>query len=120
MTFKFTKQNHLKNRKDFERVYTEGKQINSKYFVCFVLKNNTSSSRLGLTVSKKIGMAVIRNRVKRILREIFRLNKNIFKEPVDIIINVKKNIVDADFQKLTKLYQSVLKMSGFIRNEKIE
>jgi len=108
MNFKFYKENHLRKKKDFEKVYNEGKQINCKYFICFILKNDLNLPRLGLTVSKKIGKAVIRNRVKRLLREIFRLNKHLIKEPVDIIINAKKNIIEADFQKLSKSYQYVL------------
>jgi ribonuclease P protein component len=62
----------LTKRRDFELVFKEGANVASKYLVMYARPNELSISRLGLSVSKKIGKAVTRNRVKRLLRESMR------------------------------------------------
>jgi len=58
----------IKQNSHFKRLYTKGVSLVSPCLVCYVRKNNVGSVRLGLTVSKKIGSAVLRNRAKRVLR----------------------------------------------------
>jgi len=62
----------LKKRQDFQRVYSQGKYVADSLFVAYALANDLQKNRLGLTVSKKVGCAVVRNRVKRWLKESFR------------------------------------------------
>jgi ribonuclease P protein component len=69
--FEFPKQNRILNRNDFDRIVENGSKVVSSRLVVIAL-NNVSSSRLGLIVSKKVGNAVERNRVKRMVREAFR------------------------------------------------
>ena len=117
MNLKFSTENRIRKKEEFETIYTKGKRINCKYFFCFILDNNLKHPRLGLTVSKVIGNSVTRNRAKRLLREMFRLNKHLFKKPVDIIINAKKNIVKANLKELVTTYLKTLKKLGLINNE---
>ncbi len=85
MDFRFTKAEHLTLNREFERVFGEGKVFKSDTLVLYVILNDIRHSRLGLVVSKKVGNAVRRNRVKRLLREVYRLNKHMLTVPVDII-----------------------------------
>jgi ribonuclease P protein component len=85
MDFQFTKAEHLTRKKEFERVFNEGKVFKNNEVVLYVIPNDFLHSRLGLVVSKKVGNAVRRNRAKRLLREAYRLNKHLLKTHVDII-----------------------------------
>ena len=85
MNFRFTKAEHLTLKKEFERVFNEGKIFKNTHVVLYVVSNELQHSRLGLVVSKKVGNAVRRNRAKRLLREAYRLNKHLLTVRVDII-----------------------------------
>jgi len=111
MDFKFTKQERIKKKKEFEKVFQEGKVIKNGKVVLYVMPNGLDVSRLGLVVSKKVGNAVRRNRVKRLLREVYRLNKHLLKTPVDIVAipryslppDIKLLHIEPGFKKLLAL-----------------
>lgn len=84
--YTFTKAERLLRKKEFDKVFDEGTVFKNKFLVLYVAPGVQKCSRMGLVVSKKIGNAVRRNRVKRLLREVFRLNKNRLTVPVDIVI----------------------------------
>ena len=87
----FPKRERLLNRKDFVNLNRLGNRYHTKHFLVIVKENETGINRLGITVTKKIGNAVKRNRVKRLAREFFRLNKHHFSKGCDIVIIGKKN-----------------------------
>lgn len=88
--FRFTKQQHLRKGIDFERVYTRKCRGGDDALLIFADKNDVGTTRVGLSVSKKHGSAVLRNRLKRVLREAFRLSQ--FSLPVGLdIILIPKN-----------------------------
>lgn len=79
----------LRQRREFLRVYQEGRRVGGRYFGLFYLRGAGDRHRLGLTVPRQVGGAVVRNRVKRRLREIFRLNRSVLGDnPLDLVINV--------------------------------
>jgi len=84
---KFSKKERLNRNKDFQRVFKEGKKVwvNSILLMLY-LSNELGIKRIGIVVSKKIKKATKRNRVKRLIREIFRKNKEFFPEGCDFII----------------------------------
>ncbi|MDR4508353.1 MAG: ribonuclease P protein component [Candidatus Brocadiaceae bacterium] len=86
MNFQFTKKERMALKKDFERVFREGKVFKDAFTVFYVRPNEYQHSRFGLVVSKKIGNAVRRNRAKRLLREACRLHKHLLISHFDIII----------------------------------
>ena len=108
MNFRFTKAEHLTRKKEFERVFDEGKIFKNNEVVLYVVPNDFQYSRLGLVVSKKVGNAPRRNRAKRLLREAYRLNKHLLKTHVDIIAiprhpfssDLKLSDVEDGFKKL--------------------
>lgn len=91
--FSFRKEERLLKRVQFLNVTESGKKLQARYFIVFVKPNNLDFSRIGLTVSKKVGGAVIRNRVKRIIREFFRLNKGRIDRGIDIVVIAKREAV---------------------------
>lgn len=89
--YSFPKQERLLNRRDFVNLNRQGKRFHTRHFIVIVKETETGINRLGITVSKKIGNAVKRNRVKRLVREFFRLNKHYISTDCDIVIIGKKN-----------------------------
>ena len=78
----FVKEERLKNSRDFKRVYSKGRRIRTKNFIVYALPNGLGLPRLGLAVSAKAANSPGRSRIKRLLREFFRLNKACFiKQP---------------------------------------
>ncbi len=94
---RFRKSERLHKRRDFLRVYAEGKRYNSPLFTIFARASERPVSRLGITVSRRIGRAVRRNRAKRLIREVFRKNKGRLPCPLDLVVNVKEAIREADY-----------------------
>ena len=105
--FKLRKNEILRGRIGFNNVFENGKWLSGKY--CSVLYVKSDSRKIGFVVSNRIKRAVFRNRQKRLLREIFRLNKNSFPESFHIIL-LAKGITD----NFSLLEQDVLKLLGKI------
>ena len=86
----FTKKERLLKSQEFIDAANKGKRFSTKNLTIFIKSNNIGIRRLGLSVSRKVGAAVKRNRIKRYLREFFRLNKEFFPPSSDISISVKQ------------------------------
>ena len=108
---KSLKLNHI-----FRRLYAAGGHGN-KYLVLYARKNRLGENRVGVTVSKKLGKAVIRNRVRRRLREVYRLHESRFLPGWDIVVVARGRAVDASFSDLTRAYLSLAKKSGILRED---
>ncbi len=90
----------LKKNSDFRRLYSKGKSTVNAYLVIYCRKNGRGVNRVGYTVSVKLGHAVVRNRVRRRLREIYRLNSPALKSGWDIVIVARSRCVGAEYKKL--------------------
>ena len=94
----------LKKNSDFRRLYSKGKSAVNPYMVVYCRKNGRDSNRVGYTVSVKLGHAVVRNRVRRRLREIYRLNSPALKTGWDIVIVARGRCVDARYAKMDEAF----------------
>ena len=103
------KLNHI-----FQRLYRTGGVANG-YIVLYARKNGTNTNRVGITVSKKLGHAVVRNRVRRRLRDVYRLNEDKFQPGWDIVVVARSRAVEAPFDKLTKSYLSLARKAGILQ-----
>jgi ribonuclease P protein component len=107
--------NRLKKNKDFKQVYKYGKSSANKLLVLYYLKNNSNEIKIGFSVSKKIGNAVIRNKVKRVLREICRNNFNNLNVGYNLIFIARKGIIFADYKAIEKALIYLLKNKGILK-----
>lgn len=105
------KLNHI-----FRRLYATSGHANG-YLVLYVRKNRTQGNRVGITVSKKLGHAVVRNRVRRRLREVYRLNEEKFAPGWDIVVVARTRAVRCDFSELTRAYLSLAKKAGCLNDQ---
>ena len=102
------KLNHI-----FRRLYRSNGQANS-CLVLYARKNRTGTNRVGITVSKKLGKAVVRNRVRRRIREAYRLNEERFLPGWDIVIVARSRAVEVSFQKLNQSLLSLSEQAGIL------
>jgi ribonuclease P protein component len=94
---RFTKAERLRKRSEFRQVYEQGRRYHVSLFTVFVLQTAQDTNRLGVTVTKRIGRAVTRNRCKRLVREVFRRNKWRLPGGLDLVVNVKQSMVDSRY-----------------------
>jgi ribonuclease P protein component len=104
----FTKNERIRKRKEYLTIEKQGVRGYSDHFIVIASPNRTGAKRLGITVSKKVGNAVKRNRIKRLLREFFRLNKSGFADAQDIVIIVKRGIPDLDYRDVNGQLERLL------------
>ena len=103
----------LKLNHVFRRLYrTNG--FAGPYLVLYARKNRTGTNRVGITVSKKLGKAHIRNRIRRRLREAYRLNEEQFLPGWDIVLVGRGKALDADFGNLVQSFLSLAKKAGIL------
>ena len=103
------KLNHI-----FRRLYHSNGQANG-YLVLYARKNHSSANRVGVTVSKKLGHAVVRNRVRRRLREVYRLNEDKFQPGWDIVVVARTRAIYADFSQLVDAYMTAAQKAGILK-----
>ncbi len=99
----------IRKRTEFAELYRKGRRIRGQYFHLVFQPNECGFSRLGVVVSKKIGKAVVRNRIKRWFREVFRKNKVLLAKPVDMVLIAQKDILGLDWESLVEEYRSMVK-----------
>ena len=102
------KLNHI-----FQRLYRTSGHANG-YLVLYARKNRTATNRVGITVSKKLGKANVRNRVRRRLREVYRLNEEKFQPGWDIVVVARTRAIHAPFDTLTENYMALAKKAGIL------
>ncbi len=106
---------HLTRKKEFDLVYNEGKTWADREIVVKALPNGLELSRYGFTVSRRVGNAVVRNRVKRLLREIIRQTP--LQPGWDIIFIARTTAAEADFNNLGESVRKLLLQAGLFVGE---
>ena len=111
VSFCFSKAQRLLKRSEYVRLSKEGRKINGEFLWACAAEGRTEQTRLGITVTKKVGKAHQRNRIKRVIREYFRLNKHRFNSIHDInIIATKEAAKQSNSQlnaQLERLFRQI-------------
>ena len=110
--------NSLKKNSDFENVYKSGKSYANKNLVIYTLKNGTDENRLGISVSKKVGNSVVRHRLKRLIKESYRLHEKMFNSGLDIAVIARKGSDACDFASIESALLHLMKLNGTLDTNK--
>ena len=102
----------LKNNRDFVNVYTSSKSYANRYLVIYTLKNNSDRNRLGISVSKKVGNSVVRHRLKRLIKESYRLHEKMFNSGLDIVVIARKGSDACDYAGIESALLHLMKLNG--------
>lgn len=108
----------IKKTKSFKLVYNNGRHVANNLFVMHTIENDTGDNRLGISISKKVGKAVIRNRIRRLIKESFRLKKDKLIKGFDIVIVGRRAVSDmpkeGSFIMVDKSIDSLLRRIGLL------
>lgn len=114
----------LKKNREFQRVYRLHRSYANKYLVMYVAEqeeaSGTNRTRIGISVSKKVGNSVVRHRITRLIRESYRLNKAFLKPGYDIIVVARPLAKEQGFMEVESAYLHLLKMHGILLENRSE
>ena len=107
---RFPKRFRVLKSADYQRIQREGHRYHTSSFTLLMLSSTQPNTRLGIIATKKIGNAVVRNRVKRRLREVFRQHRDYFPEGADIVVIAKARAADADYHDVESELQKLARV----------
>jgi ribonuclease P protein component len=108
----FTREDRLTRRSDYIRLSKNGKRYGNRFFAAYTCQNQFNTCRLGITVSRRVGKAVARNRIKRIVRECFRQNRHIFHGHWDINLIAKRGLDDITSKAAASFIKDIFEKIG--------
>lgn len=113
------KRQRVKKNREFQTIFKDGKSFANRQFIVYQYKKEGQTEfRLGLSVSKKIGNAVTRNRIKRYLRQAFLELKDDLHQNMDYVVIARKQAATMDFHETKKSLQHVLRIARVLRKNK--
>jgi ribonuclease P protein component len=107
----------LKKNYEFKKVYNEGRYYVEKYVVMYIIANNSALNRVGFSVSKKVGNSVVRNKIKRRMKEVYRQLADNTKLGFDIVYTARAGSGSADYSMIEKNIISILKRAKLKKSE---
>ncbi|HPG30903.1 MAG TPA: ribonuclease P protein component [bacterium] len=117
--FKFLKHYRLSKKKDISNVFENGISVSDGKFVVYALRNNLDFSRVCIVTSKKSNsIAVKRNKIRRLAREFFRLNRSTFTLIADYVIIARKNAYYCNYADTEKSLKKLFFSKGLLKNDK--
>ncbi|MBZ4665214.1 ribonuclease P protein component [Mahella sp.] len=114
----WNKDNRLRHNREYRVVYRVGKSVANKDIVLYFARNRQSNVRAGFSVSKKIGKSVVRNRVRRLIKEVFRLHINDIKPGYDLIFIARTGNKSLKYDDMERAVLDVLKRAGLYIDKK--
>ena len=97
---KMLRSESLKKNRDFQIVYKQGRSYANRFFIMYVLENDPAKNRLGISVSKKVGNSVVRHRIKRLVRESYRLHEDMFNSGLNIVVIARPAARDVTYEQV--------------------
>ena len=98
----------LKKSEAFKKVYNNKRSVSNRLLVLYILRNDQEINRVGISISRKVGKAVTRNRIKRLIKEYMRLNEEKMKVGYDLVVVVRAAAAEADFREISESLSDLL------------
>lgn len=108
--------NSIKKNSDFQKVYKTGKSYANRLLVMYVLKTGDDNTKIGISVSKKVGNSVVRHHITRLIRESYRLNKDIVKTGLNIVVVARVTAKEASFKNIESAYRHLCGLHNILEN----
>jgi len=105
----------LRKNQQFQFVYKNGKSLANKYLVMYVKENGLGKNRIGISVSKKVGNSIVRHRVKRLVRESYRLHESIFNSGLDMVIVARSGAAEVGYYEIESSLLHLCKLHRIIK-----
>ena len=102
---------------EFKQVYKYGKNYWNRNLILYVKRNDLGYTRVGYSITKKIGNSVVRNRVRRRMKEIYRLKFDLVKDNYDLIFIPKRNVVDISYKELESAMHHIMNIAKLIKKK---
>lgn len=107
----------IKKNHEFRRLYTKGRRAVLPSLVLYALSNRGDRNRVGFTVTVKLGSAVVRNRIRRRLREIYRLHEQDFRRGLDLVVVARARCVTASYAELEQAFLKAAEKLDLLNKE---
>lgn len=112
--YKLSKKNLLHKNSQFQHMYAAGKSYANRMMVVYVLPKAVPDRHVGFAAGKRLGGAVVRNRVKRLLREVYRLNQSRLISDADFIFVGRKAMTTADLSAVNRAFEDLCKRARIL------
>ncbi len=106
----------VKKNSEFREVYRKGKSYANRLLVMYVLPTEKKETRIGISVSKKVGNSVVRHHITRLIREVFRLRRNSLKEGLNIIVVARAAAKDSDYRQIESAFVHLCGLHNIAQN----
>ncbi len=107
----------IKSNRTFRFLYRKGRSYANPYLALYAHKNRNGTNSIGITVNKKIGKAVVRNRIKRLIRESYRCHEDSIADGYDLVVVSRFKMAGSDFHKTEKALLDGLRHLGMWKEE---
>jgi ribonuclease P protein component len=107
---RFRPAEHIRRRADFEQAYNTGARVSGRFMTVFARATDEPTARLGIAATRKIGGAVIRNRAKRLVRQLFRHHKPDL--TLDVVVVPRREFLDAPYTSLEREFSALLERAS--------
>ena len=112
------KEQRIKKNEEFSAVFNHGRSVANRQFVLYVLKKEDQEQfRLGLSVSKRVGNAVVRNRIKRLIRTVFQETQHSLVPSYDYVVIARKPAASMDYKEFHSSLAHVMRKGGVIKRQ---
>ncbi|MBI2425501.1 MAG: ribonuclease P protein component [Candidatus Hydrogenedentes bacterium] len=112
--YRYIKADRLTRKAEFKHVFTLGEKVVGKHFICYLAPRDEQGCAMGLAVSRKVGNAVIRNRLKRYLRECYRTHKTQFQKSGAMVIVARPASAALSYAECVEAVQSMWRRGGLL------
>lgn len=109
------KKQRIRKNSEFRYIYRRGRSYSNEKVVLYLFRNRKDYNRIGISVSKKVGNSVTRNRIKRLIRESYRVNSDLFIKGYDLIFIARNGIKKANYYEVQNAVFNVIRKGGLYK-----